>query len=216
MIAYHKGRVSPSQITTYADLALPKWKGRILARSSSNSYNQSLLASIIANEGQKKALLWAVQVRKNMARAPQGSDRDQLRALAKGIGDVAIVNTYYLGLLANSDKPEDRKVTENIGLIFPNQPKSSDGRGTHMNISAAGVTAHAKNKANAIKLLEFLTTPEVQTFYAAETYEYPLSLKLTTETHIDWGEFKNDDLHLSNLGKQNAEAVKIFQAAQWE
>jgi len=166
IIAYAKDRVKPDAIKTYSDLQKREWAGKIVARSSSNIYNQSLLASIIANEGEKNALLWALEVRNNMARNPQGSDRDQLRAVAAGVADVAIVNTYYIGLLANSEDPKDVAVAEKIGVIFPNQ----NGKGTHINISGAGICKHAPNKDNAIKLLEFLTAEKAQ-------QTFPTSLK---------------------------------------
>lgn len=214
VIVYSKERVKQGEISTYADLAKPEWKGRVLVRSSANIYNQSLLSSLISTTGEKEALLWAVQVRKNMARPPQGSDRDQIRAVAAGLGDVALVNSYYLGLLVNSDNPADREVAAKVAICYPDQGEK--GRGAHMNISAAGVVKHAKNKANAVKFLEFLTAKEAQTYYPQATYEYPLSLELTTPLHKSWGEFKHDTLHLSELGKYNADAIKIFQAAQWE
>ena len=214
VIVYSKERVKKDEISSYADLAKPDWKGRVLARSSSNIYNQSLLASLISNVGKKDALLWAVQVRKNMARPPQGSDRDQIRAVAAGLGDVAIVNTYYLGLLAKSDNPADQEVASKVAICFPEQ--GENGRGTHMNISAAGVTKYSKNKEHAVKFLEFITGKGAQAFYPHETYEYPLSLDLTTPMHKSWGSFKPDSLHLSELGKYNADAIKLFQTAQWE
>ena len=158
VLIYSKDRIKPSQLSTYEDLADPKWKGKLLARSSSNIYNQSLLASIIANNGKLAAAKWASAVRKNMARPPEGSDRDQMRAVAAGIGDVAIANTYYVGLLVNSSNPKDREVAEKVGVFFPNQK----GRGAHVNVSGGGVVKWSKNKANAIKLLEFLTGSEAQ------------------------------------------------------
>jgi len=213
IIAYAKDRVKPADLSTYEALAGDDWKGRILVRSSSNIYNQSLMASIIAADGEEKAKEWAAAVRKNMARPPQGSDRDQMRAVAAGLGDVAIVNTYYVGLLTNSDDPKDREVAEKIGIFFPNQ----DGRGTHVNISGAGVTKHAKNKANAIKFLEYLASPEVQKTYASATYEYPVKAGNNEDELLkSWGDFKADELNLSKLGELNADAVKIFDSVGWE
>jgi iron(III) transport system substrate-binding protein len=140
VIVYSKDRVKPSELSTYEALAKPEWKGRVVARSSSNIYNQSLLASIIAAHGKDKALAWAKAVRKNMARAPRGSDRDQARAVAAGLADVAIMNTYYLGILANSSVAADREVADKVGVFFPNQKN----RGAHINVSGGGVTASAK------------------------------------------------------------------------
>lgn len=212
VIVYAKGRVEEGQIKSYADLAKPEWKGRVLARSSSNIYNQSLLASMIANQGEKEALLWAMGVRKNMARDPQGGDRDQIRGVASGVADAAIVNTYYLGLMASSKDPKDIEVAEKVAICFPNQESS----GTHINISGAGICKHAPNKANAIKLLEFLTSPGVQATFPNTTSEFPLSMESTSPLLKSWGSFKADDLKLEKLGEYNAKAGKLFVAAKWE
>ena len=212
MIAYAKERVQPDALSTYEDLADEKWKGKILVRSSSNIYNQSLMASLIAHLGTEKAGAWAKAVRGNMARPPQGSDRDQMRAVAAGLGDLAVVNTYYVGLLANSEDEKDRDVAAKVGVFFPNQ----DDRGTHINISGAGVVKHAKNKENAIKLLEFLVSEKVQQKYANANYEYPVKIKANSELLNGWGEFKADTLNLSKLGEHNAEAATVFAEAGWE
>ena len=134
--------MKPSELSTYEDLIDEKWKGRIVVRSSNNIYNQSLLASIIAANGEKKALEWAKGIRENMARSPRGNDRDQARAVALGLADIAIMNTYYLGVMANSPDKKDQDVVKKLGVFFPNQ----NGRGTHINVSGAGVTSNSKNK----------------------------------------------------------------------
>ena len=212
VIAYAKDRVKAGDLRNYDDLAQATWKIRVVARSSSNIYNQSLLASMIANKDEKSALLWALKVRKNMARDPQGSDRDQLRAVAAGVADVALVNTYYIGLLANSKDPKDVAVAEKIGVCFPEQ----DGNGTHINISGAGICKFSPNKENAIKLLEFLTSPEAQQAFPTTTSEFPLSLQSNVPLLKSWGTFKADTLNLSELGKNNTSAAKVFTAAKWE
>lgn len=212
VLIYAKDRVKADELKTYEDLTKPEWKGRIVARSASNIYNQSLLSAIIAASGEKEALIWAAKVRQNMARKPQGSDRDQIRAVASGLADVAIANSYYLGLLIHSEDPKDRELAAKVKIAFPNQ----EGRGTHVNISGIGVCKHAKNKENAIKFIEFLSSKEVQDLYPDKTYEYPLSLKMVTPLHKSWGSFKPDTLNLKALGENNTKAVKIFQAAQWE
>ena len=184
-----------------------------MARSSSNIYNQSLLASIVAAAGMEKATAWAMAVRSNMARPPEGSDRDQIRAVAAGIADVAIANTYYVGLLANSPDPKDREVAGKIGVFFPNQ----NGRGAHINVSGGGVIKSAPNRNNAIKLLEFLTGPEAQASFPVTTYEYPLDISGTQSKLLrSWGEFKADTLPLQTLGEKNADAVRIFARAGWK
>lgn len=212
VLVYAMDRVKAGELKTYEDLAKPEWKGRVIARSASNIYNQSLLSAMIATKGEKEALLWAVKVRRNMARKPQGSDRDQIRAVASGLADVAIVNSYYLGLLVNSEDPKDRDLASKVKIAFPNQ----EGRGAHVNISGIGVCKHAKNKDNAVKFIEFLSSKEVQSLYAEKTYEYPLSLEMITPLHRSWGSFKPDTINLKALGVNNAKAIKIFQAAKWE
>lgn len=212
VIIYAKDRVQPSELSTYEDLAESKWRGRILARSSANIYNQSLLASILAHQGQAKAQEWARAVRGNLARPPQGSDRDQLRAVAAGLGDVAIVNTYYFGLLVNSSEAADRAAASKLAVFFPNQ----NDRGTHVNISGAGVTKAAKNRAGAVKLLEFLASDEAQKVFPLETSEYPVGPSVEwSELQKSWGRFKEDSLNLSVLGKLNEEAVRTFNRAGW-
>ena len=213
VLVYSKKRVTPDQLSTYEDLANRKWRGKIAVRSSSNIYNQSLMASIIASNGSRKALSWAKSVRKNMARAPRGSDRDQARAVAAGLADVAIMNTYYLGILANSPDAKDREVFKKVSVFFPNQ---SD-RGTHINISGAGITKSSKNKKDAIKFLEFLSGSDSQKTFGSVNYEYPIKIEANqSELLNSWGPFKYDKLNLSVLGANNAEAVKLFDKAGWE
>ena len=213
VLVYSKERVTPDQLSTYEDLANRKWRGKIAVRSSSNIYNQSLMASIIASNGSRKALTWAKSIRKNMARAPRGSDRDQARAVAAGLADVAIMNTYYLGILANSPDAKDREVFKKVSVFFPNQ----NDRGTHINISGAGITKSSKNKKDAIKFLEFLSGSDSQKTFGSVNYEYPIKIEANqSELLNSWGPFKYDKLNLSALGANNAEAVKLFDKAGWE
>lgn len=213
VIAYAKDRIKENELSTYEDLADPKWRGKIVVRSSNNIYNQSLLASLINENGSKKALEWAKSVRKNMARKPRGNDRDQARAVASGVADLAIINTYYLGLLANSSDKADREVAEKLNIFFPNQ----NGRGTHINISGVAVTKSSKNKKEAIRFIEFLTQEDNQRIFSEANYEYPLDYNNSkSKIHLKWGRFKADSIDLSILGKNNAEAVKIFDLAGWE
>lgn len=213
VIVYAKDRVKRSELSSYEALAKPEWKGRVVARSSSNIYNQSLLASIIASNGKDKAFAWAKAVRKNMARAPRGSDRDQARAVASGLADVAIMNTYYLGILANSSVVADREVANKVSVFFPNQ----NGRGAHINVSGGGVTASSKNKKEAVRFLEFLTSAKSQETFGNVNYEYPVLIKNNkSEVLKSWGSFKADEVNLSILGAKNAEAVKLFDRAGWE
>ena len=213
VIVYAKDRVREGELSTYEDLANPKWNGRIVIRSSNNIYNQSLLASIIEYNGTEKALDWAKLVRNNMARKPRGNDRDQARAVASGVADLAVINTYYLGLLANSADKKDRQVANELKVFFPNQK----GRGAHINVSGGAVTASSKNKKEAIRFLEFLTEAENQKIFSESNFEYPLDYKnAKAEIFSEWGSFKADEMKLSILGTKNAEAVKLFDIAEWD
>lgn len=212
IIAYSKDRVNPGQLSTYEDLVNPIWKGKILTRSSENIYNQSLLASLIAAHGEEMAESWASGVYENMARPPKGNDRDQVIAIAASEGDLAIVNTYYIGIMLNDENEQMRQAAEKVSLYFPNQ----DDRGTHVNISGAGITHHAPNKENAIQLLEFLSGEYAQGILANTNYEYPVNPKVPPSDLLNsWGAFKSDDLNLSKLGEYNQMAVKLFDKVGW-
>ena len=213
VIAYHRDRVDPADVPRYESLTDDQWEQSICVRSSDNVYNQSLLASIIAAHSEGKALNWTRGVLTNMARQPQGGDRDQLRAVAAGVCDLAIVNTYYYGRMQHSDNPEDREVASQIGLVFPNQ----DGRGTHINVSGAGVTRHAEHPETAARLLEYLTSDAAQQWYAEVNYEYPVVADVAVSDAVQgWGyPFHEDDLPLTRLGKLNAKAVRIFDRVGW-
>lgn len=210
---YAKDRLKPEQLSTYKDLADPKWKGKILVRSSSNIYNQSLLGSIITHEGHDQAKAWAKGIVANMARTPQGGDRDQLKALAVGEGEVAIANTYYFGLLLSSADKTERKLASKLGIFFPNQEE----RGTHVNIRGGGVIKYGKNQEEAVKLMEFLAGDEAQAFFATHNNEYPAVETVAVPNLLkSWGEFKHDTLNLEEVGKRNAEAVKLFDEVGWK
>lgn len=212
-IVVAKDRVKEGEIKDYGDLAKPAWRGRVLARSSTSGYNQSLLASIIAAEGEAAAEAWAKGVAKNLARPPQGGDRDQIKAVAAGLADAAITNSYYLGLLLNSPDPAERKAGAAVRMIFPNQ----SGRGTHCNVSAAGITKHAKNAEAGRKYLEFLVSPAVQKMYANGSFEHPITMDLSLGDQIGkWGEFKVDETGFGKLGEFSAEATRLFDRAGWK
>jgi len=213
LIAYDKDRVNPEEIETYWDLTNDKYNGKVLVRSSSNIYNQSLLASMIAlNPDSNYAEQWAQGIVNNMARNPAGGDRDQVKAVAAGLGDMAIVNSYYIGKMMESDDESDRKAVANIGLIFPNQ----NGRGTHINVSGAGVAKFSKNKENAIKFIEFLTSDKAQDLFSKSNYEYPVNPNVSaSELLQSWGEFKEDKINLSKLGEFNSSAVMLFNKVGW-
>lgn len=213
VIVYAKDRVQPEELSTYEDLASDKWKSRVLVRSSTNMYNQSLLASLIALEGEQKAEEWAKGIVANLARDPEGGDRDQAKAIVAGIGDVAIMNTYYVGQLAHSEDPEERKVAEQVGVFFPNQETT----GTHVNISGAGLIKHSRNKENAIRLIEYLTGKEAQTLLSAENFEFPVNPDAELpELLKSWGEFKAQEANWAALGEYNQLAVQIMNKAGWK
>ena len=212
-IVYAKDRVDASTITTYEDLADSTWSGKICIRSSSNVYNQSLVASMIASDGLEAAEGWAEGIVANMARKPQGGDTDQIKAVAAGECDVAVANHYYLARLMRSDKEEDKAVADAVDIIFPNQ----DGRGTHANVSAAGVAAHAPNKEAAIQFIEYLATPSAQAYFADGNNEYPVveGVKLSSVLEA-WGVFKTDAVAITAYGGNNAEALKAMDRAGWQ
>jgi iron(III) transport system substrate-binding protein len=212
VVFYARDRVKPSELSTYADLADPRWKGRICVRSSSSTYNQTLLAALIAALGHENAEKWAAGVVANMARKPQGGDRDQIHAVAAGACDLAIANTYYYGGLLTSKKQADRDAAARVGLFWPDQ----DGRGAHMNIAGAGVTVSAKNRANAVKLLEFLSGTEAQRLFARANHEFPVRPGAGLSPVVaDWGDFKAEAINVATLGENKAEAVKIFDRVGW-
>jgi iron(III) transport system substrate-binding protein len=213
VIAYSRERVETSTLSTYRSLADERWQDNLCVRSSDNIYNQSLLASMIAAHGAADARSWARGVVDNMARRPQGGDRAQIRAVAAGICDVAIVNTYYYGRMQHADDADVQAAADKVGLFFPNQA----GRGTHVNVSGAGVTRHASHPETAVRLLEFLTSDAAQQWYAEVNYEYPVVPGVAVSEAVrDWGyPFKQDDLPLARLGELNAQAVRIFDRVGW-
>lgn len=213
ILAYAKDRVDPSTLSTYEALAEPRFKGKILVRSSTNVYNLSLVGSILEANGPEATEAWCRGLVENMARPPEGGDTDQLRAVAAGVGDIAISNTYYLARLAASDKPEDQEVAEKVAPFFPNQ----DGRGTHVNVSGAAVVKTAPNKENAIKLLEYLASPEAQRYFADVSLEYPANPEVKPHPVLaSWGEFKQDTLNPSVYAKNASEAARIMDRCGWK
>jgi iron(III) transport system substrate-binding protein len=212
-IMYVEGKVNPSSLSTYENLADPAWKGRICIRSSDNIYNQSLIASMIAADGVEATEAWAKGLVANMARPPQGGDRDQIAAAAAGQCDIAIANTYYLAGMLTSGDPSQVEAAEAIRVFWPNQ----DGRGTHVNVSGIAMTHSAKNKDAAVKLAEFLASPESQTWYAEVNGEYPVLPAAPVSALLQsWGSFKADALQLSKLGELGPDAVRLMDRAGWK
>lgn len=213
VIFYNKDKVKPSELSTYEDLADPRWKGRICVRSSNSIYNQSLLASIIAASGAAKAQQWANGLVANFARNPNGGDRDQIKAVASGRCDIAIANTYYYAQMLFGGDAQQKSAAAKTGLFWPNQ----QGRGAHLNISGAGIARHARNKDNAIKLLEYMLLDDAQRWYSTVNGEFPVKPSVPASDKLQtWGRFKTDPLNLSQLGRFNAQAVKIMDKAGWK
>jgi len=216
VIYYAPSRTNPPSNLSYEDLADSKYKGTVVIRKSNNVYNQSLVASLIANNGKKKTADWAKGLVNNMARKPKGNDRAQILAVAAGEADYAVANTYYIALMLSGKKgPEQQTAAKKVKPFFPNQ----DDRGTHMNISGGGVLKHSPNKANAIKLLEFLLTKEAQEHIVNNTFEYPMIEGVKPNQLIaQFGiEFKQDlKTKVSKYGKNQSDALKIMTEAGWE
>ncbi|MBE9156141.1 Fe(3+) ABC transporter substrate-binding protein [Nodosilinea sp. LEGE 06152] len=216
VLVYNKATVDPAELSTYEDLADPKWRGRILVRSSTNIYNQSLVGSIIAAHGAEETEEWARGLVANLARNPEGGDTDQIKAVAAGLGDIAISNTYYLARLAKSDKPEEQAIAEQMGVFFPNQGDGPNGRGTHVNISGAGVVKTAPNAEAAVQFLEYLASPEAQRIFAEGNNEYPVVEGVAVDSVVaGFGDFKEDSLNASVFGRNNPEALRITDRAGW-
>lgn len=208
VIYAHKDRVKADEVLTYEDLAKPHMKGRICIRSGKHLYNISLLAGIIAAKGVAGAEEWTKGVKANLARKPKGNDRAQVKGVYEGECDVAIGNTYYMGKMATNEKsPEQKEWAKSVRIVFPNQAD----RGTHVNISGAGVTKSAKNKKEAIKLIEFLSSNEAQKIYAEGNFEYPINGGAKLHPLVaSWGTFKADKVHLDEVGTHRREASKIM------
>ncbi len=215
VIYYDPSKTTPAADMSYEDLANPKFKGKVVIRQSNNIYNQSLVASLIQNLGSAKTAEWAKGIVANFARPAKGNDRAQILAVAAGEADYAVANTYYIALMLSGQKgPEQQAAAKKVKPFFPNQMN----RGTHMNISGGGILKHAPNKANAIKLLEFLVTPEAQKHIVNNTFEYPIiegvePNKLISQFGLS---FKQDlKTKVSSYYKKQAQALKIMTEAGW-
>jgi iron(III) transport system substrate-binding protein len=212
VIVYDTAKVKIEELSTYEDLASEKWKKRILIRSSNNIYNQSLVASLIHNDGAEQAQAWCNGIVANMAREPEGGDVDQIKALVAGEGDIAVSNTYYFARMLSGDDDALKQKLAGCRIFFPNQAT----RGTHVNVSGAGVAKHAPNQDNAVRFLEFLISPEAQAIFAGANFEYPVRDGAEQAAVIaSWGAFKEDQIDVVELGRNNAEAVKLMDRAGW-
>ena len=219
IVYYSPERVSGAELAglTYESLADPKWKGRLVIRKSSNIYNKSLVASLVKNNGKAATAEWAKGVVSNMARTPKGNDRAQIMAVAAGEADIAVANTYYLALMLSGKKgAEQQAAAKKVKAFFPNQ----NDRGTHMNISCAAMVKGAPNKNNAIKLVEFLLTPESQEHFVNNTFEFPMiggvSANPLVVNNIGL-DFKQDlKTKVSSYGAKQADALEVMTAAGWK
>lgn len=211
-VMYARGRVSKGELSTYENLADDRWRGRVCSRSSSNVYNQSLVASMIAANGEAATLEWIEGMVANLAKPPSGGGTQQIESIAAGECDVALVNSYYLGVLSASRDRSQRQAAKRVAIHWPNQ----EGRGVHVNISGAAVAKHAGNRDNAIRLLEFLLNDDTQMQFSSLNYEYPITgAKIDNRQMRKWGEFEADPIDLNAIGPLLPAAVKLMNRGQW-
>lgn len=211
LIYTSKERVEEGEITTYEQLADDKWDNRICTRSGKHPYNIALISSMIAHHGEAETEEWLQGVKDNLARKPQGGDRDQIKAIAEGVCDVSIGNSYYYGNMLQDES--QRPAAEAVRLVFPN----AEGRGTHINISGISLTQSAPNKDNAIKLMEFLSSPEAQGIYATANTEYPANPNVKpTGLVAEWGEIHPDSLSLQVIADNRNAAVKLVDRVDFD
>ena len=211
VIVFNKSEIKAEDVQTYSDLANPRLKGRLCTRSGSHPYNLSLMASIIAHEGEAKAETWARGMVANFARAPKGGDTDQIKAVAAGECGVALANSYYVARLLRSTKPEDIKMMEKVGIVWPNQATT----GTHINVSGGGMLKTAPHKEAAVKFLEYLASDDAQRYFADGNNEWPVveSVKVSNPALEKMGKFKADNLPVGNLAMYQVKAQMIFDRA---
>ncbi|MBK8063886.1 MAG: Fe(3+) ABC transporter substrate-binding protein [Betaproteobacteria bacterium] len=213
VIVYDKSRVKPGEVKSYEDLADPKWKGKVCIRSSTNMYNLSLMGALIEHLGEARAEAWAKGVVANFARAPKGGDTDQIKAVAAGECALGLTNTYYYVRMLKSTKGEDRTVVDKLAVVWPDQ----GGRGTHVNISGAGVLKHSPNREAAVKFLEYLSSDDAQRYFADGNNEFTAvpTVKVNNKELDSLGSFKADALNVNLLGKHQATAQKVYDRAGW-
>lgn len=216
VIAYDKSKVKPGDVARYEDLADPKWKGKICVRSGGHVYNLSLLSGLIGSLGEAKAEAWAKAVAPNLAREPKGGDSDQLKSVAAGECEVALVNTYYYARLARSSRPDEKAVADKVGVVYPNQ--AAGDRGTHVNISGAGVLKNAPHRDNAIRFLEYLAGDEAQRYFADGNNEWTAVPNVTVNNPAlnALGKFRYDGQSVATLGKNQPLAQKVFDRVGWK
>ena len=211
LIVTSNDRMEPGDIDSYAALADPEHAGKLCTRSGKHPYMIALTASIIAHEGEAAAKQWLEGVRSNLARKPQGNDRDQVQAISVGECDIAVINSYYMGAMLNDE--EQSEWADAVDIVFPDQ----DGRGTHMNISGMALTQSAPNKENAIRLMEFLSGELAQTMYAEQNHEYPVDQDIEPSGLVQsWGDFDYDPLPLAEIAKHRATASRMADEVDYD
>ncbi len=217
VVFYNPENVSPEEIQdlTYEDLAKEEWKNRVVIRSSSNMYNQSLVASLIANQGIKNTESWAKKFVNNFARKPQGNDRSQIIAVSNGQADIAVANSYYIGIMLSGSAGEEQlEAAKKVRMHFPNQKD----RGVHVNISGAGILKNAPNPDNANLFLEFLISKRVQKYMVDKSFEYPIVEGVLPSPEIaSFGlSFKEDDTAVKQFGELNPDAIRLMDRSGWK
>ena len=206
-----KERVKEGEVTTYEDLADPKWKGRICTRSGTHAYNVALTSAMLYHHGADETKAWLEGVKANLARKPQGNDRAQVKAIWAGECDIAIGNTYYMGKMLNDD--EQKAWADSVNIVFP----VIGGKGAHVNISGVAMTKAAPNHDNALKMMEFLTSPAAQKIYAEANFEYPIAPGTKPDPLVaGWGSFTADDTNLMDLARLRSEALKLVEQVDFD
>jgi iron(III) transport system substrate-binding protein len=206
-----KDRVQPGEVTTYEDLASDKWKGRLCTRSGLNDYNIALLGAVVVHHGEEAATQWVEGLKANLARKPDGGDRDQVKAIAAGECDIAIGNTYYIGQMLND--PEQKPAAEAVNIVFP----TFEGGGTHLNVSGVAMTKAAPNRENALKFMEWLSGDAAQKIYAETNHEFPVKPGVERSALVaSWGDFTPDATPLSEIAAARATALKIMETVNFD
>jgi iron(III) transport system substrate-binding protein len=214
VIAYDRAKVKPGEITTYEQLADPRWKGKICSRSGNHIYNLSLMGAMIDHLGEAKAEEWARAVKANLARDPKGGDTDQIKGVAAGECELAITNTYYWARLQRSPKPDEKAIAQRVGIVMPNQSTW----GTHVNISGAGVLKNAPHRDAAVRFLEYLASDDAQRYFADGNNEWPTvpTVQVLNPALATIGQFKYDPINVAVLGRNQPASQKVFDRVAWK
>lgn len=206
-----KERVDPAEITNYEDLADPKWQGRICTRSGTHDYTVALVAAMLHHHGEEETRTWLEAVKSNLARRPQGNDRAQVKAIWAGECDISLGNTYYMGQMLSD--PEQEEWAESVNVLFP----VFEGGGTHVNISGVAMTKSAPNRDNALKMMEYLSSPEAQEIYAHANFEYPIAPGTEADVLVQgWGSFTADEVNLMTLADLRDDALRLVEEIDFD